>query len=54
MMWGKVEPILSAFLLYHEENERSLIIEVKEMELVEVKQELDKMVKRLSDFRGSL
>ncbi|EEL79497.1 hypothetical protein bcere0028_48340 [Bacillus cereus AH1271] len=29
-------------------------IEVKEMELVEIRQELEKMAKRLAAFRGSL
>jgi hypothetical protein len=30
------------------------VIEVKEMELVEIRQELEKMAKRLAAFRGSL
>ncbi len=31
-----------------------IIVEVDNMELVEIRQDLDKMAKRLADFRGSL
>ncbi|PFL18466.1 peptide chain release factor 2 [Bacillus cereus] len=39
-------------MLSYESN--SNYIEVKEMELVEIRQELEKMAKRLAAFRGSL